>query len=86
MLVNVVRHDGIHVAHSACTKLDGTILGGVETLDIAIVDVNPDVAGGGVEVAMAAAARGLYVIIIAGNDGVAERPRRTRFAAEAVLD
>jgi CheY-like chemotaxis protein len=71
MLVNVLNHVGILVGHSASTKSAAmTLLRSGEPVDIALVDVNLDVIGGGIEVAKAAAARGLYVIIITGDDRV----------------
>jgi CheY-like chemotaxis protein len=71
MLVNVLNHVGILVAASAGTKMDAmAMLDDVEAIDIALVDINLDVVGGGGDVAKAAAARGLYVIIITGNDRV----------------
>src|SRR5260221_1008427 len=71
MLVNVLNHVGIFVGQSASTKLAAmTLLRSGEPVDIALVDINLDVIGGGIEVAMAAATRGLYVIIITGDDRV----------------
>jgi CheY-like chemotaxis protein len=71
MLVNVLNHVGILVGHSAATKSDAmTLLMGSEAIDIAFVDINLDVVGGGIEVAKAAAAQGLYVVVITGNERV----------------
>src|SRR5260221_4998585 len=63
MLVNVLGHIGIPVVRSVTTKSEAmALLTGEQGVDIALVDINLDVAGGGIEVAQAAAARGLYVI------------------------
>jgi len=71
MLADVLTHFGIRIAGSAGTKSEalGLISGG-EPIDIAFVDINLDVARGGVDVAKVAAGRGLYVIIITGDDRV----------------
>jgi CheY-like chemotaxis protein len=71
MLVNVLSHLGILVVHVAAMKADAmALLGGDAAFDIALVDVHLDVIDGGAEVAKAAAARGLYVVIITGTDQV----------------
>ena len=68
MLVNVLGHIGIPVVRSVATKSEAmALLTGEQGVDIALVDINLDVAGGGIEVAKAAAAAGLYVVIITGN-------------------
>ena len=73
MLANVLNHLGIVVAQAATTKTDAmTLLMSGEAVDIALVDVNLDVAGGGIDVAKEAAAQGIYVVIITGNDRVPE--------------
>jgi two-component SAPR family response regulator len=71
MLVNVLNHVGIDVVQAVTTKSDAmTLLMSGEAVDIALVDVNLDVAGGGIDVAKEAAAQGIYVVIITGNDRV----------------
>ncbi|MBV8165899.1 MAG: response regulator [Alphaproteobacteria bacterium] len=71
MLVNVLGHIGIPVARAVATTSEAmAVLTDDQGIDIALVDINLDVAGGGVEVAKAAAARGLYVVIITGNPQV----------------
>jgi DNA-binding LytR/AlgR family response regulator len=71
MLADVLTHVGISIAGSAGTRSEalGLISGGAP-IDIAFVDLNLDVARGGVDVAKVAAGRGLYVIIITGDDRV----------------
>jgi len=71
MIVNVLGHLGVQVAHSVSVKSEAmALVGDGESADIAFVDLNLDVVLGGVEVAKAAAARSLYVIIITGDDRV----------------
>src|SRR4051794_18264079 len=71
MLVNVLGHIGIREVRSVATTSEAmTLLTGDDGVDLALVDINLDVPGGGIEVAKAAAARGLYVVIITGNDQV----------------
>jgi two-component SAPR family response regulator len=71
MLVNVLSHLGIPTARSTRTKSEAmALISGDEPLDIAFVDINLDIIRGGVDVAKAAAARNLYVIIITGDDRV----------------
>jgi CheY-like chemotaxis protein len=68
MLVNVLAHVGVRLAHAAGTKAEAlSLIGGPEPAEIVFVDINLDVPRGGVEVAKAASARGLYVIIITGD-------------------
>ncbi|SRR5258706_9916978 len=71
MLVNVLRHLGILVVQSAATRSEAMRLLMVdEPVDIALVDLHLDVAGGGIDVAKGAVARGIYVVIITGYDRV----------------
>jgi CheY-like chemotaxis protein len=71
MLTDILAHVGIRIAGSASTTSEALgLIGGGEPIDIAFVDINLDVMRGGVDVAKAAAARGLYVIIITGDDRV----------------
>ena len=71
MLVNVLSHIGIPTPRAVSTKSEAmALIGGDEPIDIAFVDINLDIIRGGVDVAQAAAARRLYVIIITGDDRV----------------
>jgi CheY-like chemotaxis protein len=71
MIVSVLNHVGIRDVSTVCAKREALAAIGVDaTLDIALVDINLDIAAGGVEVAKAAAARNLYVIIITGDHRV----------------
>lgn len=71
MIVSVLHQLDIAVPRSATTKSEAMkLLTDSEAIDIALVDINLDVAGGGIEVAKEAAARGLHVIIITGSDRV----------------
>jgi two-component SAPR family response regulator len=71
MLVDVLSHVGIPTPRCASTKSEAmALISGDEPIDIAVVDINLDVIRGGVDVAKAAVARRLYVIIITGDDRV----------------
>jgi DNA-binding NtrC family response regulator len=71
MFINVLSHVGIQNTHSVSTTVEAmALIGGDEPIDIAFVDINLDVIRGGVDVAKAAAARNLYVIIVTGDDRV----------------
>jgi two-component SAPR family response regulator len=71
MLVNVLSHIGIPTPRSASTKSEAmALISSDEPIDIAFVDINLDIIRGGVDVAKAAAARRLYVIIITGDHRV----------------
>jgi CheY-like chemotaxis protein len=71
MLVTVLTHIGIRTVHTVSTKAEALgLIGGDAPIDLVFVDINLDVMRGGVDVAKAAAARNLYVIIITGGDRV----------------
>ena len=71
MLVDVLNHVGIRAVQVVSAKQEAMdTIGGDQPIDIAFVDINLDVVAGGVEVAKAAAHRGLYVIIITGDHRV----------------
>jgi len=71
MLVDMLTHVGLHVAHAASTRSEAMeLISNGEPIDIAFVDINLDVIRGGADVAKAAAARNLYVIIITGDERV----------------
>jgi CheY-like chemotaxis protein len=71
MLVSVLNHVGIQAVQAVGAKREALdAIGSDALLDLAFVDINLDVAAGGVEVAKAAAQRGLYVVIITGDHRV----------------
>jgi len=69
-LANMLQSIGCKIGQVIGAKADAlaALLGGGEIADVAFVDVHLDVRGGGVEVANAAAARGLRVIVVTGAD------------------
>ena len=71
MLETVLSRLGVVVERSAATRSDAmALLVDEAAFDMAFVDINLDVVGGGIDVAKEAAARGMYVVIVTGNDRV----------------
>src|SRR5690349_2066255 len=71
MLETMLNNLGVLVERSAATRSEAMkLFVGEAAFDLALVDINLDVAGGGIDVAKAAVAQGLYVVIVTGNDRV----------------
>src|SRR5258708_16701531 len=71
MLANMLSAIGCDLTCSASTKDEAiAMITGDEPVDIAFIDVNLDVRGGGIDVARAAAAQGMRIIIVTGDNHV----------------